>query len=293
MKKVVIAGGTGFIGSYLVKRFEETGYHVLIVSRDPNHISWKPIDLTESFEDAELVINLSGKSINCMHNEENKKQILDSRINTTIWIGNAILACRNPPKLWINGSACGIYKPSFDHAMTEDETDLGNDFLADVVRQWEKAFFGFKLPETRKVALRTSVVLGRKGGALLPLVLLGRLGLGGKQATGNQIFSWIHLEDYFRILQFLIENKTLKGVLNCTSPNPLNNGDLMYSLRRTLRMPIGIPAPEFAITFGAKIIGTEPELILNSSYVIPKRLLDSGFKFIFPDINKALADLLM
>jgi uncharacterized protein (TIGR01777 family) len=292
MKKVVIAGGTGFIGSYLARRFVETGYQVLIVSRDPHHVSWKPIDLTESFEDAELVINLAGKSINCQHTDENKKAILDSRINTTIWIGNAILACKNPPKLWVNGSACGIYKSSFDQPMTEDETQLGNDFLADVVRQWEKAFFGFTLTETRKVALRTSVVLGRRGGALIPLLWLSRIGLGGKQAQGNQMFSWIHLEDYFRILEFLIENKTLQGILNCTSPEPLTNEDFMYSLRRTLRMPIGISAPEFVIHLGAKIIGTEPDLILNSSYVIPKRLLDSGFTFRFTDINKALADLL-
>ena len=292
MKKVVVAGGSGFIGSYLANRFVETGYQVLIISRDAHHVSWKPIDLTESFEGAEMVINLAGKSINCLHNDENKKAILDSRINTTIWIGNAIVSCKNPPKLWINGSACGIYQPSFNHAMTEDETELGTDFLADVVRQWEKAFFGFKFSGTRKVALRTSVVLGRNGGALMPLLWLGRLGLGGKQAKGNQMFSWIHMEDYFRTLQYLIENNSLQGIVNCTSPEPLPNEDFMYTLRRTLRMPIGIPAPGFAINLGAKIIGTEPDLILNSSYVIPKRLLDSGFKFRFPDINKALADLL-
>ena len=293
MKKVVIAGGTGFIGSYMEKRFRETGYQVLIVSRDPEHISWKPIDLTESFENAELVINLAGKSINCRHNDENKKAIYDSRINTTIWIGNAILACKNPPKLWVNASACGIYKPSLDRAAIEDETDLGTDFMAEVVRKWEKAFFGFKLHDTRKVALRTSVVLGKKGGALLPLFWLSRLGLGGKQAKGTQMFSWIHLEDYFRILPFLIENKSIAGILNCTSPEPLTNADFMHSIRKTIGMPFGIPAPEFAVKLGAKIIGTEAELLLNSSYVIPERLLNSGYKFRFPDIHKALADLLV
>jgi uncharacterized protein len=293
MKKVVIAGGTGFIGSYLAKRFIETGYQVLIVSRDPYYVSWKPIDMTEAFEDAELVINLAGKSINCPYSEENKKMILDSRVNTTIWIGNAILACKNPPKLWINGSASGIYKPSLDHAMTEDETDLGTDFLSDVVRQWEKVFFGFNLSGTRKVALRTSIVLGRNGGVLLPLVWLSRFGLGGKQAKGTQMFSWIHVEDYFRILEYLIENKALQGVFNCASPEPVNNKVFMHAIRKTIHMPVGIPAPEFAVNLGAKIIGTEPELIMNSSYVIPKRLLDFGFKFTFPDIHKALADLLM
>jgi len=293
MKKVVIAGGTGFIGSYLTKRFIETGYQVLIVSREPRYVSWNPVDLIESLENAELVINLAGKSINCPHSEENKKAILDSRIDATNRIGNALLACKNPPGLWINGSASGIYKPSPDHGMTEDETDLGDDFLADVVRQWEKAFFEFDLPDTRKVALRTSVVLGRNGGALLPLLWLSRFGLGGKLATGSQMFSWIHVEDYFRILEYLIENKALVGILNCTSPEPLNNKEFMCAIRKTIHMPVGIPAPEFAISLGAKIIGTEPELILNSSFVIPKCLMDSGFKFIFPDIHTALADLLM
>lgn len=292
MKKVVIAGGTGFIGSYLAKRFIESGYQVLIISRNPEHISWKPIDMTEAFEGAELIINLAGKSINCPHTEENKKTIIDSRVNTTIWIGNAIQACKKPPKLWINSSASGIYKPSVEHAMTEDETELGTDFMADVVRQWERVFFGFRLTKTRKVALRTSVVLGRNGGALIPLLWLTRLGLGGKQADGLQMFSWIHIEDYFQIIQFIAENETISGVVNCTSPNPVNNKHFMYSIRKAVRIPVGIPAPEFAVKLGAKIIGTEPELILNSSYIIPKRLMDSGYKFLFPDAEKALNDLI-
>ena len=293
MKKVVIAGGTGFIGSYLARRFKETGHTVLIVSREPGYVSWKPIDLTEALDDAEIVINLAGKSINCRHTPDNRKAILDSRINPSIWIGNAILACENPPKLWINGSACGIYKSSFDYAMTESETELGDDFLAGVVRQWEKVFFGFSLPDTRKVALRTSVVLGKNGGALQPLVWLSRMGLGGKQARGNQIFSWIHIEDYFRVLQFIIENDSINGILNCTSPQPLNNKEFMKSLRKTLHVRVGIPAPKIGLYLGAKFIGTEPDLILNSSFVIPKRLMEADFKFKYPAIEKALADLLI
>ena len=292
MKKVVIAGGTGFIGSYLANRFEESGYSVLIVSRNPEHVSWKPIDLQEAFEGAELLINLAGKSINCRHNEVNRRAILDSRISTTRWIGNAVLACNKPPKLWINASAAGIYKPSTKHAMTEDESKLGSDFLAEVVGKWEKVFFGFHLNVTRQVALRTSVVLGKNGGALQPLVLLTRIGLGGKQSTGTQIFSWIHLEDYFRILLFLLENESIHGIINCTSPDPVTNQYFMQELRKTIGMPVGIPAPGFAIRIGAKIIGTEPELILNSSYVIPKRLLDAGFEFTYTDLYKALENLL-
>ena len=292
MKKVVIAGGTGFIGSYLEKRFLENGYTVLIVSRNEGHVSWKPLELVEAFDGAELVINLAGKSINCRHTELNKKAILDSRLNTTLWIGNAALSCNKPPDLGINASAAGIYKSSVDHAMTEDEIELGNDFMAEVVRKWEKTFFLFHLPVTRKIALRTSVVLGKGGGALPPLVCLSRLGLGGKQADGTQIFSWIHIEDYFQIILFLIENKSIQGIINCTSPDPVSNKEMMLSIRKKLHIPFGISAPKIAINLGAKIIGTEPELILNSVYVIPKHLLSSGYKFKFPTVDKSLDDLL-
>ncbi|MFZ4725253.1 MAG: TIGR01777 family oxidoreductase [Paludibacter sp.] len=292
MKKIVIAGGTGFIGRYLSSRFSEIGYKVLIVSRQPEHVSWEIDDLVEALEGAEFVLNLAGKSINCRHNITNRKSILESRITTTSLIGNALLTCKNPPKLWINASATGVYKPSVVHPMIEDETELGSDFLAEVVTEWEKVFFEFQLPATRQVALRTSVVLGKNEGALLPLVWLTRLGLGGKQASGNQMFSWIHLEDYFRIVLFLSENNSLEGVYNCTSPNPLSNKEFMRSLRNAIHIPFGIPAPKFAIEIGAKVIGTEPELLLNSSFVIPERLQTAGYQFKYPTIDKALDNLL-
>ena len=292
MKKVVIAGGTGFIGTYIARRFQESGYQVLIVSRLPEHVSWKPIELIEALEGAELLINLAGKSINCLYNEENKRAITESRIYTTLWLGNALLACEKPPKLWINTSATGIYKPSVEHMMTEDETELGDDFLAEVVSQWEKTFFAFQLPETRQVALRTSVVLGRNGGALKPLITLSRFWLGGKQADGKQIFSWIHEEDYFRILMYLFENNSISGIVNCSSPHPLSNKDFMQYLREALHVAVGIPAPEFAIKLGSKLIGMEPELILNSVNVYPKKLLEAGFRFSYPDVDKAFENIL-
>src|SRR5665647_3260849 len=257
MKKVVIAGGTGFIGTYLATRFREIGFNVVIVSRNPEHVSWMPNDLQQAVEGSELVINLAGKSVNCIHNEHNRKVILESRIKTTKLIGDAIALCNEPPKLWVNASASAIYKPSEVNAMTEDETDLATDFLADVVSQWENAFFEFKLPNTRQVALRTSVVLGKKGGALKPLALLSRLGLGGKQAEGTQIFSWLHIEDYFRIVQFLMKESAVKGVVNCTSPNPLSNKDFMSALRTATYALWGLPVPRFTVVIGAKLIGTE------------------------------------
>ncbi|MFT3751393.1 MAG: TIGR01777 family oxidoreductase [Paludibacter sp.] len=292
MKKVVIAGGTGFIGKYLAKRFEESGYNVLVVSREEQHVSWKPVELTEALEGAELIVNLAGRNINCRHNDVNRKAIVDSRVNTTMWIGNAIEACETPPRLWVNASASGVYKSSYTKEMAEDETELGSDFLAQVVSEWEKTFFGFQLTETRQVALRTAVVLGRSGGALKPLVMLSCFGLGGKQANGRQLFSWIHIEDYFQILLFLINNPALKDIINCTSPAPVSNSEFMRLLRKTLKVPFGIPAPEFAIKLGAKVIGTEADLILKSSNVIPKRLQQEGFRFRYPSLALALDDLL-
>lgn len=292
MKKIVIAGGTGFIGSYLDMRFRERGYKVVLVSRDKAHVPWELTALTEVLNKADILINLAGKSINCRHNPTNKKAILESRIKTTELLGEAILNCTQAPKLWINASATGVYKPSISHPMSEDETELGNDFLAEVVTSWEKVFFGRELVSTRQVALRTSVVLGKNGGALGSLVRLTRLGLGGKQASGTQMFSWIHLEDYFRVVLFLQERDALQGVFNCTAPHPISNDVFMHALRNLLHVPFGIPAPEFVIRLGAKLIGTEPELILNSAYVVPKKLSEGGFKFSFPEINKALQNLL-
>ena len=292
MKKVVLAGGTGFIGRYVAKRFRESGFQVVIVSREDGDASWNRTDLKEALDGAELVLNLAGKSINCRHNQENRRLILNSRLNTTQQIGLAINDCTIRPKLWINASAVGIYKPSIITPITEDESELGTDFLADVVLQWENEFLSFKTKETRQIVLRTSVVLGRNGGALKPLILLSRFGLGGKQADGKQMFSWTHEEDYFQILLFLIDNPDVNNVINCTAPNPVSNKDFMQTLRKVMHVLFGLPAPRFAIQLGAALIGTEPELILNSSNVIPKRLLDAGFEFKFPTVDLALNDLL-
>ncbi len=292
MKKVVIAGGTGFLGSYLTKRFTESGYEVLIISRQQGHVSWQKSSLEKALDGADLIINLAGKSINCRHTKRNRKLLIESRINPTIRIGEAIQFCQNPPKLWINASASGIYKPSIHQIMTEEKYEYADGFIAKLVLQWENTFFGMNLRNTRQAVLRTSVVLGKDGGALKPLGLLARLGLGGKQGKGNQMFSWIHIEDYFRTILFLIENESLTGVFNCTSPTAVTNEKFMFELRNKLRMPIGIPAPRFAIYLGAFIIGTEPSLILNSSNIQPKRLTDNGFKFTYSDLNKTLNNLI-
>lgn len=289
---IVIAGGTGFIGKYLRMRFEEQGDMVKIVSRDINHIPWTHKNLVNELEGVDLLINLAGRSINCRHTDENKEQILQSRLKTTQLLGNAALACKNPPKLWINASASAIYKPSDTFVSTEETTDLAADFLGTVVAQWEKAFFGFENTGTRQIALRTSVVLGRGEGAFPPLYNLARFGLGGQVGNGKQIFSWIHLEDYFRIIMFAIENPNVSGVINCTAPNPVSNATLMKVIRKNAGMPFGLPAPVFAVKIGARLIGTEPELLLNSSNLYPELLINAGFEFKFKDVDSAIANLM-
>ena len=288
---ILIAGGTGFIGTYLKKRFEEKGENVKLVSRTGIDVPWVLQSLVDELEHTDMVINLAGKTINCRHTGENKKMILDSRIKATSLLGNAIAACKNPPLLWVNASASAIYKSDTIAPATETSEHLADDFLADVVRRWETDFFSFKLPSTRQIALRTSVVLGRSKGAFPSLLRLTRLGLGGKVGNGKQIFSWIHIGDYFRIVEFLIQNDSITGVVNCTSPAPLSNAALMKEMRSKVKIPFGLPAPEFAVRIGAFFIGTESSLLLDSTNIYPERLLNAGFKFKFGDISTAISDL--
>ena len=292
MKKVIIAGGTGFVGNYLTERFLENGYSVLIVSRAPEFVNWSETALKDALEGSELLINLAGKSINCRHTSSNKKKIRDSRIETTTLLSTAVSACKNPPKLWINMSATGIYTSSPDKQMTETDNETGKDFLAKVVNAWEQTFFQPDNTHTRKIALRTSVVLGKNGGALSPLVLLSKLGLGGKSGNGKQKFSWLHIEDLFRIIMFCVNNGELNGVLNCTSPNPVTNSDLMKSIRIQLHKSLGIPAPALVVKIVSGIIGIPSNLILSSSNVIPLKLQSAGFNFEYADIPSALKNLL-
>ena len=292
MRKIVIAGGTGFIGSYLVERFRAYGFHVEIISRSGNGVNWNEKELLSVLEGAEVVLNLAGKNVNCRLSPINKEAMINSRVDSTILIGNAIEQCQQPPLLWINASGTGIYDSTGKYPATEIKYARSNSFLAEVVDVWEGTFFKYKLPATRQVALRTSVVLGTNGGALEPLARLSKWFLGGTQGSGKQMMSWIHIEDYFRILLFLMEKASLKGVVNCSSPKPVSNKLFMYTLRRKLKRSFGLPAPAFAIKIVAGIIGVDPGLILDSSHVKPEKLLSEGYQFVYPTLDLALTDLL-
>jgi uncharacterized protein (TIGR01777 family) len=249
--------------------------------------------IIKALEGADLVLNLAGKSVDCRYNEKSKRAILYSRIETTRLIGEAITACKQPPGLWINSSTATIYRHAEDRPMTEDGGEIGKGFSVDVAKAWEKTFFDFSLPFTRQVALRMAIVLGKEGGVMKPLKRLVKLGLGGKQGKGTQMFSWVHIEDVFRIILLAMEHKQMEGVVNCSSPNPVTNNVLMDSLRNALHVQIGLPAPEWLLKIGAVLIRTETELILKSRWVVPERLLGAGFRFSYPTLTSALKEIVI
>ncbi|WP_404449705.1 TIGR01777 family oxidoreductase [Sutcliffiella horikoshii] len=292
-KKVVLAGGTGFIGKYLEKQFVQQNYEVIIISRQPQHIAWRDMKgIKAAVDNAELVINLAGKSVDCRYNEKNKKEIFDSRTETTRIIGEAIESASNPPELWINSSTATIYRHAEDRPMTETTGEIGEGFSVEVAKAWEKSFFDFNLPQTRQAALRIAIVLGKDGGVMTPFKNLVTFGLGGVQGPGTQMFSWVHIEDVYKIMLFIRDRKDLKGVFNCSAPNPISNQHFMAEMREKMNRKIGLPSPRWMLEIGAVVIRTETELILKSRWVIPERLEKEGYQFKYPKINEALAEIL-
>ncbi|WP_339145577.1 MULTISPECIES: TIGR01777 family oxidoreductase [unclassified Sutcliffiella] len=292
-KKVVLAGGTGFIGRYLEKQFIQQNYEVIIISRQPQHLSWTDTKgIREAVDNAELVINLAGKSVDCRYNEKNKKGIFDSRTETTRIIGEAIECVQNPPELWINSSTATIYRHAEDRAMSETNGEIGEGFSVEVAKAWEKSFFDFNLSQTRQAALRIAIVLGKDGGVMTPFKNLVTFGLGGVQGPGTQMFSWVHIEDVYKIMLFLRDRKDLKGVFNCSAPNPISNKQFMTVMREKMNRKIGLPSPRWMLEIGAVFIRTETELILKSRWVIPERLEQEGYQFKYAKIDDALAEIL-
>ncbi|MFE4353935.1 TIGR01777 family oxidoreductase [Peribacillus butanolivorans] len=292
-KKVVLAGGTGFVGKYFENHFMNLGYEVRIISRQSPHISWSNNEgIRESIENFDMLINLAGKTVNCRYNAKNKEEILHSRTETTKILGNAIKQCENPPSLWINSSTATIYRHAEDNPMTEDDGIIGSGFSVHVAKEWERSFFEFQLPETRQIALRIAIVLGDDGGVMTPYKNLVKFGLGGHQGSGNQKFSWIHIDDLFNIVLFLRKNEELSGVFNCSSPHPVTNRELMAHLRKAMNRKIGLPCPRPMLEMGAFFMRTETELILKSRWVIPERMVREGYEFKFDKLDAALQQIL-
>jgi uncharacterized protein len=294
--KIVIAGGTGFLGQELEKYFTEKNHNILILSRKStraNDIKWDARTLgqwAKTLEGANVLINLTGKSVDCRYTEANKKAIVASRLESTQVLQKAIDLCQNPPKIWLNASSATIYVHAENQLMTEVKGIIGDDFSMNVCQSWERVFFEKPTPNTRKVALRTSIVLGN-GGALPKMKTITRLGLGGKQGRGTQYMSWIHIQDFCKAVEYIIETEHIAGVINVTAPEPIDNQSFMSLLRKHIGIPFGIQSPTFLLEFAAIFIRTETELLLKSRYVYPQILIESGFEFKYPTAGLALKSL--
>ena len=290
--KIVIAGGTGFIGRYLEDRFIEEGYEVFIISRSADHISWTDDRrLKEALENSEVLINLAGKSVDCRYTKKNKELILSSRVETTQKLQTIAEQCEIPPKLWINASTATIYRHSEDKAMDEETGEIGTGFSVEIAKAWESAFFEKSLARTRKVALRIAITLGKNGGVMKPYLNLVKFGLGGHQGNGKQMFSWIHIEDLYRIIRFVMIEKAMEGVYNASAPNPVTNKVFMQALRKILKPMIYLPSPTILLKIGAFFINTETELVLKSRWVVPGKLTKAGFQFKYPFLEDAFQDI--
>jgi uncharacterized protein (TIGR01777 family) len=260
----------------------------------------------ETLEGADVCIHLSGRSVNCRATARNRRELYDSRIGPTRLLHQAFACLVNPPRLWMNASTATIYRHSLDKAMDEANGEIGGNELisrrrrapekwnwtVELAKDWESSFFGTATPRTRKIALRTSLVFSPAPGSVFAtLSHLVRAGLGGKQGNGSQVVSWMHESDYARSLEFLMNHDEIDGPVNLSAPQPLPNREFMAALREAWDVPNGLPAPAALLTIGMFFLRTEPELVLKSRYVVPRRLLDAGFQFEFPTWPEAAADL--
>jgi len=294
MRHLIIAGGTGFLGNALASYFAESGDRVSILTRHPraaNHIYWDgctPGHWTSILDHADILINLAGRSVDCRYTPRNKKRITRSRIESTKVLNQAIMACPHPPTVWINASSATIYVHSEDVLMTEQTGQCGDDFSMTVCKQWEETFFSGSRPEVRKVAARIGIVLSPDSGAYKKLSTLTRIGMGGRHGNGRQKFTWIHVLDFCRAIEFLAITEALAGTVNICAPQPTTNANLMRLIRTKQGMGFGLPLPVWLLAFGAAMIRTETELLLKSRNVFPERLLWAGFNFQYASIDNAL-----
>lgn len=298
---IVIAGGSGFIGQYLGKYFSDLGYKIVILTRNSGkntqhikYVQWDgkaPGAWQANLDGALAVINLAGKSVNCRYTASNRREILESRIESTQAIGKAILASRVPPKIWLNSSTATIYPHSEGKSMVEEDQVEATNFSERVAKAWENSFYSFDLPETRQIAMRIAIVLGN-GSALSPLMKLCKWGLGGTQGSGKQYVSWLHIHDLARMMEFFINNIHTSGTYNCSSPHPLSNAAFMATLRKVMNISFGLPANRWMLEVGAFFMQTETELILKSRKVVPQRLEKEGFDLSFPILKNALEDII-
>ena len=299
-KRIVLAGGSGFLGNAIARPLLERNYEVVVLTRAPRQrndgvreIAWDGKTLgawVQYLGDAHAVVNLAGRSVNCRHTPENLREITESRVNSVSTIASAIHNVGRPPLVWVQAGSLAFYG-DLDDQWCEEGTPFGAGKMVETCRLWETAFQAAPLPNTRRVLLRIGLVLARGGGALSVLGKLTKWFLGGAVGSGRQYVSWIHLTDMTQMLMDAIERDNLLGVFNATSPNPVPNAEFMAELRRVLHRPWCPPAPGWAVRFGSRLMKTDPSLALTGRRCRPARFLRLGFKFQFPELRKALTDI--
>jgi uncharacterized protein len=307
--KIVLAGGSGQVGTVLARAFQADGHEVVVLSRQPASAPWRTVawdartmgDWAREIDGADVVINLAGRSVNCRYHDANRRAILGSRVESTRVVGQAIASARRPPRAWLQSSTATIYAHRYDAAHDEATGVLGGhepgapstwNFSIDVARAWEAALDEAAVPGTRKVALRSAMTMSPdRGGIFDTLLGLVRRGLGGTAGDGRQYISWIHHRDFVRAVRFLIERDGVSGPVNLSAPEPLPNAEFMRVLREAWGARIGLPAARWMLEIGARLMGTETELVLKSRRVAPGRLLREGFTFEFPSWPAAARDL--
>jgi len=306
--KIILAGGSGFLGSILADYFAGRGMAVVILTRHPKthaglirEVHWDGAtvgDWLQELEGARALINLAGISVNCRYHARNRQLMLDSRLNSTRVLGEAIARCVDPPPAWLNSSTATIYRHTFGPAWDEAGeiggcAEAKDIFSVHVAMEWERVFNEAGTPRTRKVALRSAMVLGLAKNSVLPNMLrMGRLGLGGRMAGGSQFVSWIHQEDWCRAVEWIMEHENIRAMVNLAAPNPVTNAEFMAAIRQVCRAPFGLPAPRWLLEIGAFFLRTETELLIKSRRVVPGTLLANGFAFRHPHLLPAVEQLL-
>jgi uncharacterized protein len=307
--KIVIPGGTGQVGSILARAFHDSGNDVSVLSRKPASAPWRVVqwdgetlgDWVAEIDGADVVINLAGQSVNCRYTKENRRILIDSRIKSTRVVGQAIARAIPAPRVWLQASTATIYAHRYDAPNDEATGIIGGSepnapdtwrFSIDIVTKWERELNEAATPNTRKVLMRSAIVMSPDpGGPFDTLLRLVRFGLGGSSGNGKQYISWIHDQDFMRAALWLIQHEELDGPVNLAAPNPMPNSEFMQKLREAWGKSFGLPATVWMLELGAFFLRSETELILKSRRVVPSRLLESGFTFQFPTWDEAARDL--
>lgn len=294
-KKVVLAGGSGFIGHHLSQYFSDKGYSVSVLSRSSSksgYVKWdgKTLgDWTNELEGATAVVNLSGKNVNCRFSADNRRRILESRMDAAAVLVDAVNKCSVPPEVFIQSSAVGYYGNGPRECLEESEP--GDDFLADVCVKLENVINKADLPGTRIAIFRLGVVLGKDGGAYPLLAKAVSLFLGGALGTGKQNVSWVHIDDVCGMFERAVSDSAMAGVYNAVSPGVTTNAEMMRAFRKEFKRPWSPTVPVFAVKAGAVVIGSNSRLMLGGENVLPGRLINEGYDFKYSDIATALNDL--